>query len=365
MLDKTIDPSFTSIDTIGPRHALYRQNLIMPGPGNERLTPSFFVYEEEGIRKIDIKSDHAVFRIGAGAGNDIVLRDPSVSEYQVTVMRMGGECYFMDCGEKDVVQFNGVQKRQEIVPAESRMVMRIGKTWVIYIGIDFHKYDETDSVILKRSLIRDALAKSYGEFLLKYGDHEWHSSKAPILVGSHNACDYRIDDEKCSPFEFMVYFSPTGLYVEDIAHNGLTVNGNSAKVPMKINQDSKVMLGDRLIYLYLYGEVDTQCQHLFSNLDRQPGLMLSHMRNGCSLPLPKTSRRMSIGRSEEADIILEDTAASRIHAHIMIREKYLLIQDNSSSNKTFVNLAPITKAHLRPGDIVEMGDSCFLLHYQL
>lgn len=365
MLDETINPVSSAFDTIQSIDDLYSLELSIPK--SDRLTPSFFIYEKGEVRKIQIEASQSSFHIGTDPENEIVIKDELSSGVQVAITRLGKQCYFMDCGEKDLVMFNGVQKRQEIIPAESRMVIRIGSTWVIYIGIDHHKYDETDSVLLKRSLIKCLKQKnSYGEVLLKIGNLEWYSSSAPILVGSHNSCDFRIDHSDISPFHFIVYFAPAGLYIEDITggNPGFTLNGTSCKFPSVLTEDSVVTINKLEIGLYLYGSIKEQCQFLYSELDRQPGLILTDLKHkNISYALPQSNRKLKVGRSDQCDIVLYDNAASSFHAQIMVRDKFLLIQDNNSTNGTYINRSPVSKGHIKPGDIVEMGDSCALLHY--
>ena len=364
MLERTIS-QISSFDTIHSIEGLY--DLELKVPKAERLTPSFFIYEKGQVNKVQIHEGQTHFNIGTREDNEIVIHDPQCSDVQVAIVQLGKECYFMDCGDTDSVQFNGIQKRQEIIPAESRMVIKIGSSWIIYIGIDHHKYDETDSVLLKRSLLKCVKSKSsYGEVLLKLGNHEWYSSSAPILVGSHNSCDFRIEHPDVSPFHFIVYFSPAGLYIEDITHGrpGILVNGAQCKFPTALTEDSLIEIGKLKTSVFIYGNIQDQCSYLYNELQRKPGLVLTNLKKDYCHALPLSSRKLSIGRSDECNIVLIDNAASKVHAHLMVRDKHVLIQDNNSTNGVFLNREQIQKASIKAGDIVEMGDSCFLLHYQ-
>ena len=364
MLDQTINPTSSTFDTIHSIEGLYDLNI----PKHERLTPSFFVYEKGQVSRIQIHEDQTQFQIGSREDNEVVIHDPHCSDVQVSIIQIGKQCYFMDCGENDAVQFNGIQKRQEVIPAESRMVMKIGSAWIIYIGIDHQKYDETDSVLLKRSLIKCIKSKnSYGEVLLKLGNHEWYSSSAPILVGSHNSCDYRIEHPDVSPFHFIVYYSPAGLYIEDITHGkpGILLNGSPCRFPVILSEDSLIEVGKLKISAFIYGNIQEQCNFLYSELQRRPGLVLTNLKRSDSChALPQSNRKLSIGRSDDCNIVLQDNSASKVHAHLMVRDKHVLIQDNHSTNGIYLNRDQINRASIKPGDIVEMGDSCFLLHYQ-
>ena len=72
-----------------------------------------------------IPADKQIFKIGRSATCDIILDESIISREQVAIVKLGGMCYFMDCGSHDCVSFNGVEKRQAFIPAEVRMVMKV------------------------------------------------------------------------------------------------------------------------------------------------------------------------------------------------------------------------------------------------
>lgn len=354
-------------ETVGPQRALTHREVLNV-PDDKRLVPSFFVYQKNKIKKVEIPQDENIFRIGRGESNDIILDDNTISDTQVSIVKMGDYCYFMDCGTKDSVSFNGVKKRQAVAKVDSRMIMKIGNTLVIYIGIDCRMYDETDSILLKRSLITShGHRASEAEVLLKCDQGEWHSDSAPILVGAHNTCDYKINGPLIQPFHFMVYFNQNGLFVEDLTHGtpGIKIDNLRLIGAKPIKEDCTIFIDKKSIFLYAYGDIKERCQTLFSGLDDKPNLAFSNLKNAMEpVALPKTNERLSVGRSSEANIVIPDPSVSRLHAHIVIRDKCLFLVDNNSHNKTYVNLKPITKSSVIPGDIVEFGDTPFLLHYQ-
>lgn len=63
-----------------------------------------------------------------------------------------------------------------------------------------------------------------------------------------------------------------------------------------------------------------------------------------------------IGRSDEADVTIDDQAASRKHAEIVFRGGTHTVIDNST-NGTFVNDEPATEHALQIGDEVLLGDT--------
>ncbi|NQZ58745.1 MAG: hypothetical protein HRT88_14930, partial [Lentisphaeraceae bacterium] len=99
------------------------------------VRPSFYVYKPSGLQRYEIAEGENIFLIGYGDECDITIDDPSIDNEQLIVVKLGDYCYFMDCGAHDHVSFNGVKKRQASVATESRMLMKVGKTWIVYLGI--------------------------------------------------------------------------------------------------------------------------------------------------------------------------------------------------------------------------------------
>lgn len=69
---------------------------------------------------------------------------------------------------------------------------------------------------------------------------------------------------------------------------------------------------------------------------------------------------LSIGRSKEADVRIDDRYASGIHARIFGRDGSTWIEDMSSTNGTLLNEATLSgEAELIDGDVVRIGDTEF------
>lgn len=357
-------------ETVSPQKALTSRELLNE-THNQRLTPSFFINDKGKIKHIEIPADESIFKIGKSTHADVTLDDNMISDFQVAVVKMGNYCYFMDCGTKDKVYFNGIQKRQVVAPADSRMIMKIGNTWVVYIGIEGQYYDETDSIILKRSLIANNNENnpSESEILIKSNFGEWHSDSAPILVGSHNACDYKITGDEIQPFHFLIAFTPQGIRLEDLTQGkpGLKVDGLNSIGIRPVKEDICIKINKLAIFIYIYGDPKIHCDTLFKDYNPKANLAITPLSIGkvAPIPLPRTNEKLSIGRSKECNILIpDDPSVSRTHAHMIIRDKCLLVEDNQSHNKTYVNLKPIHKASVLPGDVLEFGDSAYMLHYQ-
>lgn len=71
---------------------------------------------------------------------------------------------------------------------------------------------------------------------------------------------------------------------------------------------------------------------------------------------------LSIGRSKEADVRIEDRYASSLHARVFSREGRFYVEDMNSTNGTLLNGATLQgEAELIDGDSVQIGDTVFKL----
>lgn len=73
-------------------------------------------------------------------------------------------------------------------------------------------------------------------------------------------------------------------------------------------------------------------------------------------------KRISIGRTNENDIVLENRGVSRKHAMIEFNNNAAVIIDNESLNGTFVNNRKIHEEVLRDEDIITIGKYSLIYH---
>jgi len=75
-------------------------------------------------------------------------------------------------------------------------------------------------------------------------------------------------------------------------------------------------------------------------------------------PLPVT-----LGRSDEAHIRINDRWVSRVNCEIDLVDDALVVRDLESSNGTLVNGEHVTEQYLRPGDKLTVGMSTFIVSF--
>ena len=76
-------------------------------------------------------------------------------------------------------------------------------------------------------------------------------------------------------------------------------------------------------------------------------------RVGQSFPL--SGEQLTIGRSPEADVFLDDVTVSRDHATLVKRSGAWFLDDSGSLNGTYVNRSRIDSHKLEEGDELQIG----------
>lgn len=72
----------------------------------------------------------------------------------------------------------------------------------------------------------------------------------------------------------------------------------------------------------------------------------------------------TIGRSREADITLDDERVSRIHCTVEWKGKKIIIEDQGSTNGTYVDSKKVNRAHLRRGAPLQVGQSVMKVEFK-
>lgn len=76
---------------------------------------------------------------------------------------------------------------------------------------------------------------------------------------------------------------------------------------------------------------------------------------GSSYPI--TTRGLSIGRSEDRDVVIPDPASSRHHCQITLQGGEYVLRDMGSANGVFVNAVRVRECTLADGDLIRIGNT--------
>lgn len=115
-----------------------------------------------------------------------------------------------------------------------------------------------------------------------------------------------------------------------------------------------------LVYLFLWQVTRSITTHLGlrrTRTMRRQGTRIVVMRSDTQPGLDFTvDDALVLGRSSEADIVIEDPYASEFHLRLTAREGRLVLSDLGSTNGTYVNGRRVsTPVDLSRGDAVQIG----------
>ncbi|MEO1174467.1 MAG: FHA domain-containing protein, partial [Myxococcota bacterium] len=72
---------------------------------------------------------------------------------------------------------------------------------------------------------------------------------------------------------------------------------------------------------------------------------------------------MVFGRGQDVDYTVNDNRMSRRHFQVKARRERVELEDMRSSNGTFLNKQPVSRAELSDGDWVQAGNSLIKIEF--
>ena len=187
-------------------------------------------------------------------------------------------------------------------------------------------------------------------------------------IGRSRDCDIFLEDISVHRKQASIVRTTTGFVLRDDHGKGDSfVNGQSIKEQLLKHGDQLLFGNTKLVF---YGNEGTRPFQLASSRGHELHVMKradpnsSAIANFDLVTVRGTLRsyevlsEMTIGRSRECDIFLEDLAVSRLHATIhQLPDGGFEIEDHRSATGTFVNGLRITRYRLLEGDNVQIGSN--------
>ncbi|MCB7137538.1 FHA domain-containing protein [Cellulosimicrobium marinum] len=110
------------------------------------------------------------------------------------------------------------------------------------------------------------------------------------------------------------------------------------------------------------GGLSPEEQAAVAALPRHSALLIMQRGPGQGSRFLLDSERTVAGRSEHADIFLDDVTVSRKHAEFVREDDRFVVRDVGSLNGTYVNRSRIDAAALGTGDEVQIGKYRLTFH---
>ena len=185
-------------------------------------------------------------------------------------------------------------------------------------------------------------------------------------IGRSRECDIFLEDISVHRKQASIARTAAGFVLRDDHGKGDSfVNGQSIREQLLKHGDQLLFGNTKLVF---YGNEGTRPFQLASSRGHELHVMKrvnpsnSAIANFELMTIRGTIRSyevlsdMTIGRSRECDIFLEDLAVSRLHATIhQLSDGGFEIEDHHSASGTFVNGMRITRYRLLEGDVVPVS----------
>lgn len=166
------------------------------------------------------------------------------------------------------------------------------------------------------------------------------------IIGSNKDCDVFLDDNDISGRHAHIFVSESlDVFIEPVADSVISLNGSIVKEPAMISNGDWLVLNTKPFQL----AIDNP-HHATSTLSSD-----SDDKNTNEIDL-RSKSRVTIGRSNQCDLVISSPLVSREHARLIKEPSGWVIQDNNSTNGTFVNTQRIqNKLKLEPFDSVAIA----------
>lgn len=192
-------------------------------------------------------------------------------------------------------------------------------------------------------------------------------------IGRSRNCDIFLEDIAVHRKQASILWNNTGFLLRDDSGSGDSfVNGQPV-------QEKHLVHGDRLLFghteLIFYAHEATQQFQQPSSRGRELYLgKKPELLTNTSARLDLISMRgmvqsfelqppMTIGRSRDCSIFLEDLAVSRVHVTIrQLPDATYELEDHRSATGTFVNGIRISRCLLNEGDVLQIGSNKLIVH---
>jgi pSer/pThr/pTyr-binding forkhead associated (FHA) protein/tetratricopeptide (TPR) repeat protein len=182
-----------------------------------------------------------------------------------------------------------------------------------------------------------------------------------FLLGRSQECDLIVPEPHVSRLQAKVWVENGRHFIKNLGRNPIRINGSPTAGDFLKPGDEITLGKTRFLYqpapplaagtgpeaptLLAEGPVETICGERLV-CTSPSGLTTIHVLTG---------RQCIIGRSQEADIILEDPAVSRRHCVIDARPDGYHVRNISAANPLSVNDEVVTEKRLRSGDRLGIG----------
>jgi pSer/pThr/pTyr-binding forkhead associated (FHA) protein len=326
-----------------------------PSDSNEKnfLILRILKLETTGWDEYEVFSGTTKIQIGKDPEKcDFVIDDPKISDIQAILVPVGTDWYVLDVGKYNMLNVNGVLKRQGILSKNNSCVITLRDTKFVLntnftTGVQRNNLSNNDMI-----LVHNNIATNY-------------SFKQTLLIGSSPYCDIKIPGEEyaavVSSFKQRVSLIPlTGNSLITVKEIGVV----EKKAVNIISNDTIQFSGEELRLIIPKETVRERFNFVSAKSVNRLCLaeVVDNTVTDNVYPLPETGMTVVLGRDPNSSIIVIDSPKiSRRHAEVTTHDNGITVNDMGSHNGTYINGQKVIKTTTNAGGFVQFGDRKFLV----
>jgi pSer/pThr/pTyr-binding forkhead associated (FHA) protein len=192
--------------------------------------------------------------------------------------------------------------------------------------------------------------------------------KDRTTIGRSRECDIFLEDVSVHRKQASIIYTSVGYFLhDDHGSSDSFVNGRAVR-QQRLNDGDELLFGHTPMTFFSHEATrpfqQPSSRGKESRLGKVPdphASAIAHLDfGGARGPIKsfELQPEVTIGRSRECSIFIEDLAVSRLHATIrQLPDGTYELEDNHSATGTFVNGRPVTHYLLAEGDVVQIGSS--------
>ncbi len=174
------------------------------------------------------------------------------------------------------------------------------------------------------------------------------------IIGRDDACDVVIDDHMISSRHASIEVTGDNVKVTDLdSTNGTFVNGRRIT-------EAELKNGDEVRFDQIAFRVEGPPEEIAAKTTLRPAAALAFLTGAAGRlagkTFPLTGARIAVGRTPDNAIVVDDETVSSAHAVMIFSDGDWTLEDQGSTNGTFVNNRRVTRQRLQNGDRIRFGN---------
>ncbi|MFC1837941.1 FHA domain-containing protein [Thermodesulfobacteriota bacterium] len=337
------------------------QVKIEGAPGKKKPVLHLVLEEAPGkYREIPIDRDRIV--IGRSAEADIPLEDRTVSRKHCSIEVQDGECVAVSLSENNPLLVNKKAiNRQRLYSGDRLLVGPYSLTFVSSRTQDIRAIEDDGTKIMSGPPQQDmgprlVLESASGQ------TNMYPLDKDRVTIGRSDQSDIYLDDRSISREHCAIEKEADGYVAVNLSSSNVLKINNKDVSRQKLRSGDRLYVGSYILH-YFTDEAEEKSPDdefktvMFSDTLRHeigPRLILD-TASGTARTYFLNKDRTTIGRSEEADIHLEDKTVSRQHCAIEKGEDEYIAVRLSPQSPVIINNEMISRQRLYSGDQIQLG----------